>query len=341
MLKERFDWFLSDDFSQSPFDSIDPDVPDNRQNRNTFVFGAKINQAIGNNKSFSLIPQFSQFYYELSPTNNKQYSLRANLNYKIYRSTAMGLSLAGRQINYDDISLSDTAFTNFAFILSEERARSNYTVNFGVVKVKRDAAFNAAGSTNSTENTGFTGSLNMKVDISSRSVMQALLLSEVTDTSTISQLTSPGDPNNVQLAADVIRNSILEVNYSRVGSALHTKIWGEFRKIRYSDSTEFNSVIKTFGTTLDFPVTQLVTSGATVKLDDIRRLEALPERIDKRFLVSANLAINLSNKLSSFMTLQYRSNESTANANSYDEFSFFVSLNYGLEGGGIYKAGQL
>ena len=128
----------------------------------------------------------------------------------------------------------------------------NYAVNLGVTNVKRDAAEAPDGSANSSEDSGPAGSVNLQAELSSRSAIQALVLTEITDTSNVSQNTSPGNPNDVELVTDIIRNSIARLTYSRIDATLQTNIWGEFRKIKYSDNTSLNSLIQTVGAKLDF-----------------------------------------------------------------------------------------
>jgi hypothetical protein len=146
----------------------------------------------------------------------------------------------------------------------------------------------------------------------------------------VSQSTSPGNPNDVQLSTDVIRNSIIGLTYSREDAALHTSIWGEYRKIKYSDNKSLNSLVQTFGAKLNFPVRQLVSSGVFVNFSNTKREEVFRE--DKRFNVGTNVDVTLTHNLSGSFIVQYRTKESTDSLQNYDEFSVFAGLNYGFGG---------
>lgn len=323
MLRERFNWFLSDQFSQRPVISTGADTPDNRQDSNVFIFGADIKFPVAQRQLLSIKPQYNRYYYEQA-TNNRQYSLAANWNYQMFRLTGVGLIFDIRNIVYDGSSIQDTLFTRLGFIVSAKRVSSNYTINLGTTNVERE---------NGQETTGFSGSANLATELSSRSTMGAIILTELTDSSTVSQSTSPGNPDDVQLSAtDVIRNSLLRLTYDRADAALHSRLWGEYRELKYSDNTVLSRTVQSFGAVLGFPVTQLVSSGVSLNFSSVKRLENPLE--DRRFNIGANVNVIFTSKLSSSFKVQYRTRESsgspTASLRNYDELSIFASLNYGL-----------
>ncbi len=56
MIKDRFNWFLSDYFSQRTVNTLNSNTPDNLQDTNVFTFGANIRTPISARQSFSLDP---------------------------------------------------------------------------------------------------------------------------------------------------------------------------------------------------------------------------------------------------------------------------------------------
>ena len=320
MIKERFNWFLSDYFSQRTVVALNSNTPDNLQNDNAFTFGANIRFPISRRQSFSLIPMFSQYYYEVLPTDNKQYSLAANWNYQMFRLTNVGFNLSARKINYTETDIfgrspEDTTFTNMAVIFNGQRLRSSFTANLGATNVKRD---------NGQETTGFAGFLNWLANLSSRSNFETLVSSDLTDTSSV---TASGSGNDVQITADVIRNSIINLAYLREDASLRTRISARYNKVKYSDSP-LDRIIRDFDMVFSYPVTQLLSSGAYVNYNRTKQLDT--DRLDKRFIVGGNLRYNFSRKLHGLFDLAYRKRESTFAPENYDEFSVFVSLVYGF-----------
>lgn len=328
MIRERVDWFLTDNFYQSPVVTLDANTPDNRQDTNSFIFGTNINFPISGLQNISLVPQYSKYYYEISGTSNQQYSVAANWNYQVFRLTGVGLQLLVRQIQYDDLEIADATFANYGFIISGSRVNTEYTINIGSTTVSREATVAA----DAEEFTGFAGNASWRQEVSSRSTIEALVLTEITDTSTVSQSAIPGDPNDVQLSTDVIRNSVARLTYSRADASLHTSIWAEYRKIRYSDNTDLSRLVQTFGAQLDFPVTQLVSSGVFLNFNNTKGIEFFRE--DKRFNIGTNVQVLFTANLSSTFDVRYQTKESTDSSNNYDEFSVFASLNYGFAGVG-------
>ena len=326
LLRDRLDLYLTDRFSQRSINSLDADTPDNRQDSNAFILGANIKLPVNASQAFSLTPEYSQYYYENANTNNKQYSLVARYDYKIYRHTNVGLNLGTRKIEYFDRAIADTMFTNFGFIITGQRAHSNYFINLGATNVKKETTEDAGGSKDSSEGAGFSGSVKWQLDLSSRSAIDALVLTELTDTSRVTTIASPGNPNDVQLATDVIRNSVVGLTYTREDEQLHTSIWAEYRKLKYRQSTDFNSLIQAVGVVIDFPVTQLVSSGIFVSFDDTNREEIF--RVDKRFNVGVKINVIYTNNLNGSFNVNYRTKESTDSLANYDEFGVSASLDY-------------
>ena len=83
-------------------------------------------------------------------------------------------------------------------------------------------------------------------------------------------------------------------------------------------------MVQTFGAKLDFPVTQLVSSGVFLNFDNTKRQEVFRE--DKSFNVGANVDITLTHKLSGSLIVQYRTKESTDSLKNYDEFEKLYCL---------------
>ena len=327
MIKDRFNWSLSNYFNQRTIDTLEANTPDNLQDTNAFIFAANISLPISPRQRFSLTPSFSQYYYEVQVTDNKQYALAANWNYQMSRLTNVGLDLSTRKVNYteNDIfgnAITNNLFTNLSFIINGQRLRSEYSINLGATNVKRDSGENT---------TGFTGFIDWSVDVSSRSTFETHLSTNLTDTSRVSQslIENPanGNPADVQIATDVVRDSVVNLAYLREDASLHSRIWGEFRELTYSDSPS-DRVIRTYGISVDYPFTQLLSSGAYINYNRTKRLDI--DRLDQYFIVGGNLKYNFSRNLHSSFDIKYRTKESTSAPDNYDEVSVFVSLVYGF-----------
>ena len=327
MMKDRFNWFLSDSYGQRPINTLDSNTPDNVQDTNAFDFGANVRLPISARLSFSLSPSFSQYYYEVQSTDNKQYALAASLDYLMSRLTNVGLNFSTRQVDYTETNIfgnaiTDTVFTNLGIFISGQRVRSNYSINLGATNIKRDSG---------EDGTGFAGHINWSADVSSRSSFTTLLSTDLTDTSRVSQSLSGnpsnGNPADVQITTDVVRNSIFNLAYLRDDASLHSRIWGEFRKLTYSESPS-DRVIRTYGISLDYPFTQLLSGGASVNYNRTRRLDI--DHLDEDYIVGGNLKYNFARNLYSAFDIKYRAKESTLAGQNFEEFSVFVSLVYGF-----------
>ena len=319
MVKDRFNWILRDNFSQRSIVTTNTNTPDNLQNTNIFTFGANINLPVTARQRFGITPMFSQYYYESQPTDNKQFSLATNWNYQMFRLTNVGLNLSVRNIDYFEKTIDDTKFTNAALVVSGQRQHSVFTINLGSTNVKRGEG---EGST------GFSGFLNWTADLSSRSKFKTDISTELTDTSSVSTTAAePGNGNDIQVTADVIRNSVTSLAYIREDAQLNSRIWMRYNKVTYSDSP-LDRIIRAFGLNVNRPVNGRLSSGLYVNYNQSEQLDS--GRLDKRYTVGGNLKYNFSRKLHGLLDLKYRKKNSNFPGQRFNESSVFVTLVYGF-----------
>jgi len=332
MIRDRFNWTLSDYYSQRPINSLDANTPSNRQDSNIFTFGGLLRIPVSARQQFSINPLYSQYYYEVQSTDNKQASVLVNWNYQMYPLTTIGINLSSRHINYTETdslgnSIADVTFTNAAFIISGRRVNSNYSINLGATNVKRDGG---------GDSTGFAGDINWLSDLTSHSKLQALASTDLTDSSSVTLNSSQdpinGNPNDVQITTDVIRNTVYGLVYLREDASLNSRVWANYREVTYSDSPQ-DQVVREFGVNLNYPVTQLLSSGAYTTYTRTKQLNTV--RTDKRYKIGGNLRYQFSRKWGSLLDVQYRTKDSTDATQNYDEFSVFASLVYGF--GDVYR----
>lgn len=328
MIEDRFIWTVSDYFSQVPVSAVGSTTPNNLQNTNVFTFGADIWQPLSARQSFSILPSYRQIYFEKLSTDNKQYSLAASWQYQAFRLTGVSLNLGARKIDYTETdslgqTIQDQEFTNASVTINGQRLRSVFSVNAGATNVKRD---------NGEEATGFTGFLKWSAEMSSRSAFNTLISTDLTDSGTVAVNAAgdsgPVNDSGVQITTDVIRNSIVNLSYSRDDASLSSGISARYQKVRYSDNVQLDRIIRDFSLNFGHPVTQLLSSGAYLKYIRINQYNV--NSLDKGLVVGGTLNYKFSRKLNGSFDLNYRQKESTVAIRNYEEFSVFASLVYGF-----------
>jgi hypothetical protein len=323
MVKNRFNWLLQDYFSQRPINTFDAATPDNIQDNNIFTFGANINVPVSGLQTFTLRPEYRSFYYEGQTTDNQQYSLTANWNYQIYRLTSVGLSASLRNVDYDEPGVATVTYSSVYFVLSGKRVRSDFSTDLGVTRVER-------GSGRSTD--GFAGKFNWLVNLTSRSSIRTYIATDLTDSSNgaLRAVVDPGtgNPDDIQLTTDVIRNKVMTVGYNRRDGALNSSVTGELREMTYSKSPDNDRRIKALTASFNYPLTPLLSSGFYARYSNSEQINTV--RTDNEYTVGVNMGYSLSRKLHSKFDVKYNNRTSTQTTQDYNEFSAFVSLVYGF-----------
>ncbi len=331
VLRNRFNWFVRDRFNQRPIQELTSNTPDNLQDSNIFTFGANLNWPISSVQNFTLTPQLSQHYFEKQSTDNQQLSLAASWNYQAFRLTSMGLNLGARAVDYTEEnssgqSRSDTDFLNASILFNTRFRRSNLVFDIGTTSVKQSDGSNNSGFSGS----GFTGKVEWIGDLTSSSNLRTSFSTELTDASSVAfSADNPENSSvdNLEVTADVVRNSLFHLTYIRDDASLNSRYWIESRKVRYS-GTLLTRETQAVGLTLNRPITRLLSSSAYLKFNRTKQLETL--RKDKRYTAGASLKYLMSRKMNALFDVKFRKKNSNSVDDKYDEFSVFIRLVYGF-----------
>lgn len=322
MVENRIDWRVQNYYRQIPIETIDSNTPVNIQDTNSFIFGADFTFLVSGRQTFSLRPEYRNFYYESSLTDNQQYALMANWNYQMYRLTSVGLSTSVRTLVYEDPGAVDVTFTNLYFVASVDRARSDITVNLGYNGVKRE---------NGQLTSEPAGSLNWQVNLTNRSHIRTFFSTGLNDTSsaTYYAVVDPGvgNPNIIQESTDVIRNTGVTLGYHRTDRTLGSSITGELRELTYSESPN-DRRIKLVNASLSYPVSALLSTELFARF---RNTELTDTNIkQQRYFVGVNFAYQISRNLRSQFDLVYLDEESNDFTLDYSAWNGYVNLVYGF-----------
>lgn len=319
--KDRFDWFLEDNFLQRPIDTLDNNTVDNIQDTNNFKTGFNVYLSAGSRNRFTITPEYGQYYYENQPTNNTQPSLRASWEYKMYRTLNVIFQARTRTIDYFQQDIADTRFTTASIILQGSRISSTFFINLGTTNVSRD---------DGTSNRGFSGRLNWIGELSSQSSVDVLLMTDLTDTSSVAAIQSgdaTGSGYDIQITTDVIRNSLARAAYTREDGSLVSRLWGEYRKVDYSDNP-LDRIVSNAGLQLNYPISNKFKGGVYANYDKVKQINFV--RTDERRSIGSSLSYIFSRKLHGTADVKYRDKVSTENIQNYNELSVYFSLVYGF-----------
>jgi hypothetical protein len=331
-MRGRLYWDASNFYTQRKIDSLQAARTSNTQNTNAFTLGPRILFQPSGAHRVIVNPQYRNFYYQDSDTDNQQYGLTANSLYQIRPTMQVGLDGGVRMVDYKDEDRNPNAvFSNIHAVLSGGVRRSSYVFNLGATRVSRDG-FDSTG--------GFTGDATWLHELTGRSSLRLHLASRLTNTSD-SLLGSELDPDNgsfgsEQISGDVIRDSKMTIVYRRTDSTLNAAIRGEVRDLDYEESPDDRRVYQ-LGVDLDYQVTPLVDAGLK---GSYRYLdEDATNRTDKEYRVTGSINYHLSRDLRSAFAVRYQNKSSSQKTDEYTEAAVFIGLIWG--GGSVPHTGIL
>jgi len=316
MVKERFNWFLTDNFNQRTVRSINTATPNNIQDSNTFTLGANLVMPVSARQSFSITPAFSQYYLEIQPTNSNQYSVALNWNYLLSRVNNIGLSLTTRNVEYFEQVIADVRFTTLSFVFSGSNVASSYTLTAGSTNVKRETG---------EATSGFSGSFDWLGELTSRSKFSVRVLTDLTDSSAAGLNSAGGD--EIQVTTDVIRNKLFQFSYIRDDSTLHSSVNGEYREVTYSESP-LDRIIRTISGQISYPATPLLSLGSYIRYNRTEQL--VTSREDRRLSVGGNLTYRFSRDLKGLLDVNFHKKTSDAGQQEFEEIAVFAGITYGF-----------
>ncbi|MGW8228055.1 MAG: outer membrane beta-barrel protein [Gammaproteobacteria bacterium] len=323
MIRDRVDWGVSDYFTQTQINNLDSDTPDNNQNTNAFALGPTVFIPVSGRQTITLRPLFSDFYYENTDTDNRQYGLTADWLYQLYPDMKTGVSGGATAVRYKkDDRNPDYSIYNLGWVVTGTRPSSQYRIELGGTNINRDKVGNQ---------NGFRSNLSWLYNITGHSSVQAYAATDLTDSSQeyLNSQIDPatGDYGNVQTSGDVLRNKIFRLGYNRKDSTLNSNIWTEFRDLDYKESPDDRKV-KEVGAQLDYQMTATVTTGVYGKYNKTKETDMSNDY--KYYSTGVTAGYRLSRKLSTRFDLRYQKKDSNVDTNQYTEYSAFLGLVYGF-----------
>ncbi|MGB5518783.1 MAG: outer membrane beta-barrel protein [Gammaproteobacteria bacterium] len=322
MIQNRFDWLLRDFYRQRPIDTTDPNTPDNIQDSNILVFGANMVFPVTARQTINVLPEYRNFYYENQFTDNQQLALMASWDYSLSPLTAVGVKGHIRTVDFDERAVDNVSFASIFYTIAHQRVRSDFSANLGVTGVERDNGQN-------TEE--LAGYLDWLFNLTQRSRFRAFLSTDLTDTSSdaLRGTVDPGtgDPNEIQITTDVIRNKVISLGYTHEISKLASSLTGQYRELNYSE-TPNDRTIWSLQAVFNYPVAAALTSGFYARYNNTDFTDTV--RTDDNTTVGVNASYRLTPRLNGLVDLKYRNRDSTQATQNFDDWSAYVSLVYGF-----------
>jgi predicted porin len=179
------------------------------------------------------------------------------------------------------------------------------------------------------DNDGLSASLSVNFNVSGRSTLRAVLLQDITNTSSLFLGTAidpaTGNIINIQTSGEVVRNRSMRVKYARKGTMINTDIWTELRELDYSSATSDRDV-QEVGASLGYPVTPLMNASLSGRYtrNDLQATAV----VQKEFSVAAGLGYQFSRRVGLNFAVKHNSRNSTVAADEFDEFSVSANVGY-------------
>jgi hypothetical protein len=225
-------------------------------------------------------------------------------------------------VEYDESTINDVTFSTIFFTLANQRRNSDFKTDLGFTDVDRE---------NGQTTEEFAGNLDWELKFSELSKLRTYMSTDLTDTSNgvLRGVEDPGtgDPNDIQISTDVIRNKVVALGFTRTDRTLETSLTGHIRDLNYSESPNDRRIVS-LRAAFDYLVSETLTSGFYARYSNSDFTDIV--RTDDNITVGANASYKLTRKLNGTFDLKYRNRDSTRATEDFDEWSAFASLVYGF-----------
>jgi len=331
-VRGRLYWDASNFFTQRKIDSLEAERTSNLQNTNVFTLGPRMLFRPSEAHSVSVNPQYRNFYYQDSDTDNQQYGLSANWLYQMRPTMQVGLDGSVNAVDYDDEDRNpNTVSSNIHAVFSGAGPHSSYTVNLGGTHVSRDEFDSTSG---------FTGDATWLRELTGHSSLRLYLASQLTNASDnlLDSQTTPdnGSFGSEQINGDVVRDNIMTLVYRRTDDTFNTTIRAQAQDLDYKESPDDRRIYE-LSADLNYRVSPLVDAG----LRGLYRYldEDGTNRTDKEYRVTGTISYSMSRDLRSEFAVRYQNKSSDLKIDEYNETAVFIGLIWG--GGSVPHTGIL
>ena len=136
LIPNRFEWYVSDTFTQTLIDTLARDTPNNRQNTNAFTTGPNYIVRINRRNSINFNVRAKDFRYEANNASNHRISALGSWVYDINSSINIGLNYEKEDVNFNDnIGNSDFIREDAYFQLNYTKRKSSILMEYGETNV--------------------------------------------------------------------------------------------------------------------------------------------------------------------------------------------------------------
>jgi len=136
----RYEWMLSDIYTQTAIDSRLPESPLNRQYINAFSTGPNLKWRVAKTTHIELLPRIEDYRFEQKLLNNQRANTRLAWFQTPSASTEYGADLFYETINYTSSQLVDSDYEQLEMNLNFSNVRKNHVIeaSSGITRIDTD-----------------------------------------------------------------------------------------------------------------------------------------------------------------------------------------------------------
>lgn len=322
----RFEWLVSDVYTQTLIDPLQSDVQSNRENTNIFTTGPNYYWRLNSQHNINFEARYQNTYLDFTDGDSERLSTALGWVYRVNSSISASLNAELATLDYQDNTLSDYMNNDLFVRVAYQRGRNNFTAEAGISNFDFESQDDISGQRYllSLQNQRTTNS-DIFLEYSHSITDEATeLASEAQDT--IPGSTLPTSASSV--GTDIFTEDNINIRYNRTTNRFG--FLAEIEDIKRDYVTQNELDIHSFRVSIQPTINFSQTASLNLEAMRTKTIYEVssPERedVDTTYILRYNNSF--SRNLNWSLSVETEQRKSTVSLNDYEDNRVLATLSY-------------
>ena len=319
----RFEWLVSDVYTQTLIEPLQSDTQSNRQNTNIFTTGPNYYWRLSSQHNINFEARFQNTYLDFTGGDSDRLSTALGWVYRLNSSLSSSLNAVHAKLDYKDPTHSDYMNSDLFVRVVHERGRNNFTAEAGISNFDFESQDDIQGYRYllSLQNQRTTNSDVLLVYSHS-------ITDEATELSTAAQDTIPGSALPTSVGTDVFTEDNINIRYNRTTNrfGLIAEIEEIKRDYVIQNELDIHSFRTSIQPTINFSQTASLNLEAMQTKTIYENSSPGREDVDTTYILRYNN--NITRNIRWSLSVETEQRKSTVSLNNYKDNRVLLTLSY-------------